>query len=83
MHDAPSDPEKDFTGEVIAIAKRGRKCTAETAVLGSNATQRAIRNHERSAKRHGNNEVEIGRLRAYQAAAIAYKRTMRMLLRRR
>ena len=82
-HGAPSGPEQDFSKDVISIAKRGRRCTAETAVLGCHATQKAIRNHERRDRRYGNEEVEIGRFREYTDAVTAYKRTMRRLLRRR
>ena len=56
VFDSPELPEEGFPDEAIAIAKRGRRCTMETEAIGSNLTKRAIRDHERSALRHGNRD---------------------------
>ena len=74
---SPANPEDGFTSEAIAIAKRGRRCAHETVRLGSNATNRAIRDHERSAKRHGNHDDEVERLREYPNALVGYARILR------
>ena len=83
VYDSPYDPESLFSADAIRIAKRGRRCTAETAVLGSNATRKAIRDFERTARRHGNDDAEVERLREYPDALAAYKRTLRKIRARR
>ena len=68
VYDAPVDIEACYPLAVLNIAKGGRHRTFETAVLGSNRTNRAIRDHERSAKRHGEADIEVARLIEYPEA---------------
>ena len=77
VFDSPENPELLFSAEAVRIAKRGRRCTTETVVLGSNATEKAIRDFERSARRHGDENAEIERLREYPDALRGYQRILR------
>ena len=70
--DSPLGPESGFAAEAIAIAKRGRRATTESCIVGSMATKRAIRDYERSAKNHGATDEEILRLREYPEAVARY-----------
>ena len=65
VYDSPAIPESGFPTSAVEIAKRGRRCAEETAVCGSNKTRKAIRDHERSAAKHGDEEAEADRLTEY------------------
>lgn len=75
--DSPQNPEALFSDEALAIAKRGRMCAVESAFVGSNVTKRSIRDHARSARRHGNSREEVGRLCEYPEAVTKYKNILR------
>ena len=77
VYDSPSDPASTFSADAVAMGKRGRRCTIETAVLGSNNIHRAIRDFERSAKMNGNETAEVERLEEYPAALDSYHRILR------
>ena len=77
VYDSPIDPEAAFSVEAVRIAKRGRRCTMETHLLGSSETQRAIRNFERIAARHGNDQEQVQRLMEYPNALERYQRIVR------
>ena len=83
VYDAPLNPETLFAPEAIAIAKRGRRSTMETIVCGSNATKKAIRDHERSALKRGDVMAGVHRLREYPDALIAYKKIVEKVKKRR
>ena len=53
VYDASMGPGSGYSAEAIAVAKRGRRCTIETAWIGRNATMKEIRDRERSAKKKG------------------------------
>ena len=77
VYDSPSNPDALFSAVAVAIAKRGRRCVIETALLGSNNTRSAIRNFDRRAKKHGDENAEVGRLKEYHTALDSYHRIMR------
>ena len=77
VYDSSSDPEALLSTEALATAKRGRRCAMETSPLGSNNTLRAIRDFERSAQRHGGENVQAERLLEYPLAMGRYPRILR------
>ena len=72
-YDAPLNIEACYSEEVLNIAKRGRKCTLETAVMGRNKPKRARMDHERSAKLSGETEIEVELVREYPEALWRYR----------
>ena len=58
VYDSPLTPEYGFSEKEIVMAKRGRRCSEETAVFGSTKTRKAIRDHERSAACDVGAEIE-------------------------
>ena len=82
VFDVPLNPETGFSAEVVAAAKRGRRCTFETSWLGSDATKKAIRDHERSEKKNSLENEEVGRLREHPEELTGYQRIMRRLIAR-
>ena len=77
VYDAALDPEREFSAEAIAVAKRGRRSTMESALVGS-IGQSAVRDFERSAKRHGADE-EVKRLSEYPEALERYEKIMKAM----
>ena len=51
--DCPAYPEYEMADAAAAAAKRGRQCIVEPYACGSNQTRRALRDHERSARKEG------------------------------
>ena len=83
VFDSPMNHESGFGEDGILVAKRGRRCTMETRLLGSNQTKKKkTRDFERSARRYGNDDEEIRRLREYPEALEQYRRTLSALRRR-
>ena len=61
-----------MTDDAIAAAKRGRQCTMESFVCGSNQTRKALGDHERSVRLKGEVNLEADRLREYPEARCRY-----------
>ena len=78
VYDSSRNPELGFSAEAVAVAKRGRRNTAETALIGGTETKKAARGHERSARRYGINE-EVERLRGYPTAMEKYHDALQAL----
>ena len=76
-YDSPSNPESMFSAEAVDMAKRGRRRTVETSLLGCNNTRRAIRDFEWIARKHGDESSEIERLKGYPTAMGNYRRILR------
>ena len=75
VFDAPLGPEKGFSEESILVAKRGRRCTMEKQLLGSNLAKKT-RDFERSARRYGNEGGEMKLLQEYPDALQKYQKTV-------
>ena len=70
VYDAPLNIEARYSEEVINIAKRGRNCTLETAVMGRNRKKRDLRDRERSAKLRGKTEIGANTQMRYESIAM-------------
>ena len=79
VFDSPLNHESNFSDAAVQLAKRGKRCTVESGIVGSTNTKKAIRSYERSAKRHGNEMVEVERLQEYPNAVQDYSRILRKL----
>ena len=72
VYDSPLIPESGFSEKAIEMAIRGRRCSEETVACGSTKTRKAIRDHERSAAKHGDVDAEVERLSEYPRARRRY-----------
>lgn len=73
--DQTRNHEKGFSADAVAMAKRGRRRTFESA-CGSTETRKAIRNHERSAWKHGDVTMDAERLLEYPQDICRYNKVM-------
>lgn len=80
---SPRNAESHFPDYAIKAAERGRRCDMEISLLGSNVANRAIRDFERSARRHGGDQVGLERLTEYHNAIDGYQRILRRMHARR
>ena len=83
VYESPINPEAQFSSEAATLAKRGKRCTTEAVAQGSTRTRKEIRDFERSAQRHGNDQEQVERLREYPTALADYQRILRKLRARR